>query len=286
MKNSVWKPVSNKTSIWNSKLPKLSNKLKLPKIKQSKFRVGMPVYLFGDKDRDRVANVFDCKPRNPRKQGWVHTGAGFVYYPEIKVSQKMMTPDKFLRTTHREVSDREKRTLKSWQAEDEKHDAKYVPSKELLDSRQRRYAKMSHIAYRNMKEYSQQVINKDNVEKLKKVIKSKEGKMNIPYLQYDEQGRPKGHEGRHRAPAAKQLGVKLIPVTIVKEKKMSEELIDEIKGMPKEEYDKLVKDTIEVQSTKSADVPIEEQQKYGEESPETLQSLNGTDIEESPEEDD
>jgi hypothetical protein len=27
-----------------------------------------PVKLFGDKDRDGVANVFDCQPRNPRRQ--------------------------------------------------------------------------------------------------------------------------------------------------------------------------------------------------------------------------
>jgi len=30
---------------------------------------GMPINLFGDKDRDGVLNVFDCRPRNPRKQG-------------------------------------------------------------------------------------------------------------------------------------------------------------------------------------------------------------------------
>ena len=27
-----------------------------------------PVKLFGDRDRDRVANVFDCQPNNKRKQ--------------------------------------------------------------------------------------------------------------------------------------------------------------------------------------------------------------------------
>jgi ribosomal protein S18 acetylase RimI-like enzyme len=33
------------------------------------YRIGMPVNLFGDKDGDGVANVFDCRPCNPRKQG-------------------------------------------------------------------------------------------------------------------------------------------------------------------------------------------------------------------------
>jgi hypothetical protein len=36
--------------------------------KQYKARFGKPVHLFADYDRDRVANVFDCKPFNPKKQ--------------------------------------------------------------------------------------------------------------------------------------------------------------------------------------------------------------------------
>jgi len=35
---------------------------------KSKDRYGMPVKLFGDRDKDRVMNVFDCKPGNKRRQ--------------------------------------------------------------------------------------------------------------------------------------------------------------------------------------------------------------------------
>ena len=35
---------------------------------RDKYKTGMPVYLFGDKDRDGVMNVFDCRPRNKRMQ--------------------------------------------------------------------------------------------------------------------------------------------------------------------------------------------------------------------------
>jgi hypothetical protein len=35
---------------------------------KDKAHFGMPVKLFGDKDRDNVPNVFDCKPRNPKRQ--------------------------------------------------------------------------------------------------------------------------------------------------------------------------------------------------------------------------
>ena len=37
-----------------------------------------PVNLFGDRDRDNVPNVFDCKPNNPNKQGWVSAVVGAV----------------------------------------------------------------------------------------------------------------------------------------------------------------------------------------------------------------
>ena len=37
-----------------------------------------PVNLFGDRDRDNVPNVFDCKPNDPNKQGWVSAVVGAV----------------------------------------------------------------------------------------------------------------------------------------------------------------------------------------------------------------
>jgi len=63
---------------------------------------------FGDADRDKVPNWFDCKPLNKRKQGWAHEGT-MLFYPERKSSVKMMSPEKFLRTTHKEVLTREEK---------------------------------------------------------------------------------------------------------------------------------------------------------------------------------
>ena len=40
----------------------------------------------------------------------------------------------------------------------------------------------------------------------------------VPFLTFDENGEPIGHEGRHTAKAAEELGIKAIPVTIEKPK--------------------------------------------------------------------
>jgi hypothetical protein len=42
------------------KSPRLIRNIRLPEMRPSR--------LFADNDRDGVANVFDCQPRNPRKQ--------------------------------------------------------------------------------------------------------------------------------------------------------------------------------------------------------------------------
>ena len=132
--------------------------------------------------------------------------------------------------------------------------------------------------YSTMERYSQQVIQQDTVEKLKKVLKSSKGKMDVPFLEYDEQGNPTGHEGRHRAMAAKQLGVKLIPVTIAKKldeprdwKNMRKTW--KYKGT-KHDWRNELENVDEVVSSKSADIPIQEQREYGEEKPEAIAKLN------------
>jgi len=38
-----------------------------------------PVKLFADRDRDGVANVFDCQPRNPRRQDKKRNSYGTSY---------------------------------------------------------------------------------------------------------------------------------------------------------------------------------------------------------------
>jgi hypothetical protein len=108
--------------------------------------------------------------------------------------------------------------------------------------------------------------------------------MDIPYLKYDEEGRPIAHEGRHRATAAKQLGVKLIPVAIMRQKRQKE--YGEIKTIRQmDEYNKRRSREIDIQEKeqeyheqkmriKSADIPIQEQREYGEEKPEALQNID------------
>ena len=49
-----------------------------------KYRSGMPVKLFGDKDRDGVMNVFDCKPRNKRMQDRIPITKYYKKYPNLR----------------------------------------------------------------------------------------------------------------------------------------------------------------------------------------------------------
>ena len=49
-------------------MKKTNNIWNIKGLSKCKYRSGMPIHLFGDVDRDGVANVFDCRPRNPRRQ--------------------------------------------------------------------------------------------------------------------------------------------------------------------------------------------------------------------------
>lgn len=81
------------------------------KMRMAKFNDGLKVRSiqrknawFGDADKDKVVNIFDCAPNNRRKQGWQHQG--HVGNREETTHVVMMSPDKFLRTTYREVNRR------------------------------------------------------------------------------------------------------------------------------------------------------------------------------------
>jgi len=214
---------------------------------------------FKDSDGDKVINIFDCKPYNKRKQGWAHQGTQFNR--ERSTHIRMMTPEKFLRTTYRESANRGK----------------------VMLSKEGDRALPNQVTERSMSSYKEYAQPKgtwhdpQNVERVKKVIRSRQGKMAVPYLEYDEQGRPTGHEGRHRAMAAQQLGVKLIPVTIARS---LEEPRDwktmrktwKYKGT-KHDWRNDLENTPEVISSQSADIPIQEQREYGEEKPEVLREI-------------
>jgi len=55
-----------------TKMKKMSFKTdlrsRLMKLNRNQAHYGPPVKLFGDKDKDKVSNVFDCKPFNKKKQ--------------------------------------------------------------------------------------------------------------------------------------------------------------------------------------------------------------------------
>jgi len=211
---------------------------------------------FKDADRDGVKNWLDCKPFDKKRQGWAHSGKpGFR---ERTAHIKMMRPEKFLRTTYRETQNKSENSIKK----------------------------------ESFEKYKDRVLNKEwsgSIEELKNVIKDKRGKMEVPYLEYDEQGRPIGHEGRHRAAAAKELGVKLMPVTISRRLKPKDyrdwKNRREDLGA-KEDWKKELENEDEVISSESADIPIKEQREYGEEKPEALKELDAQELIDDVEDDD
>jgi len=270
-KGRLWKPVKVKAKPTNS-LKVKPFMFKPLRIKQSPGKMNW----FKDTDRDGVINLFDCKPFNRRKQGWQHQGHRF---PRERTTHiRMMTPEKFLRTTYREIANREKVRL----------DREGKPIGQTYEK--------SLSSYREYTKPYGSWRNQENIERLKKVIRSSKGKMEVPFLEYDEQGRPIGHEGRHRAQAAEELGVKLMPVTIARRLKESRDwkhiregrITSEgkvYKGMAhkkqKKDYRYDLENEKEVTSSKSADIPIQEQREYGEEKPQALQNLDdGSDAEE------
>ena len=203
---------------------------------------------YRDTDRDGVKNIFDCRPFDKKKQGWAHEG--HTFNREETTHVRMMSPEKFLRTTRVEAHTRNMRNLK---------DPYASPG--------------TMAASANQEDYEKSVLNKENIEKLKKVIRSSKGKMEVPYLLYDKQGRPTGHEGRHRAKAAEEQGVKLIPVTIGRKLKGDDYRDWEDtreRGGAKKDWKKELEHEEEVISSKSADIPIQQQREYGESKPEVL----------------
>jgi hypothetical protein len=73
----------------------------------------------------------------------------------------------------------------------------------------------------NFEDYKKKVLFKENIDGIKDVLlgkKKSKYRLPKPFLEYDNQGNPIGHEGKHTAQALKELGVKKFPVTIVKRK--------------------------------------------------------------------
>ena len=145
-----------------------------------------------DWDFDGVPNKKDCQPRNTMRQDWLgKTTVPIADYPESygftkKVIQ--MQPQEFLELTRQEslrrISDVSGKEGKAYEY--------------IFDP----------------KTYEDVVISKKNVARLKPILESKEPIMAEPWVE-TKKGIPVSHEGRHRAVAARELGMKTIPVHYV-----------------------------------------------------------------------
>lgn len=232
--SSFWKPVK-KIKPYSGSL-KLSN---YSKRNPKEWRL-IDKNPYGDTDHDKVINYFDCKPLNKKQQGWAHRG--IKMNRERSTYIKMMSPDKFLRTTYVDAFDA----------------SRYIPL----------------FPYET---YEQQIINRKKVAKYKKIIASKNKKMDIPFLLYDKAGAPTGYEGRHRAVAARELGIKLMPVTIARTLKQPRDWHHmretHKQKRTKKDWRNDLDNVDEDVSSKSADISIKEQRRYGEERPEAIKEL-------------
>jgi len=168
----------------SSKLPKKKAVKKGASLFTQKRWAGMPKRqkmfnraIFADSDRDKVPDIFDCQPFNRKKKGWAHE-YGFSSTSAKRIKTVKMKPEKFLKETYREAQER---------------DPDYKES------------------YEDYKSYFKK--NRSSIKPIKEKIKSKKESVPIGFLEYRE-GKPAGHEGRHTAIAAEELGIEEIPVTV------------------------------------------------------------------------
>lgn len=68
--------------------------------------------------------------------------------------------------------------------------------------------------------YEEQVISKRKIDSIKRSMLKANKSIPIGFIEFNREGIPSGHEGRHRAVAAREVGIKLIPVFFVAKKQM------------------------------------------------------------------
>jgi len=121
--------------------------------------------------------------------------------------QVMMSPTQFLKTTHDQV----------YQENERMRFRRYSERLKAGKDINTLYDDIPDLTSYN--DYIKFVIKREKVEgikaKLKKCNNLKENeKLPIPFLEYNREGIPVSHEGRHTAQACKELKIKKIPVTV------------------------------------------------------------------------
>jgi len=146
---------------------------------------------FKDADRDGVKNMFDCKPFDKKRQGFVHQ-YGFSDVASKNIRTVKMSPKKFLEETYKQAE---------------------VAQKKLIKREMEAKGYSLAVPYRTQERYEKRVIDPRSVAYQKKKIQSEKENVPIGFLTYEE-GKPVSHEGRHAAKAAEELEMETIPITV------------------------------------------------------------------------
>ena len=147
-------------------------------------------FIFHDPETRERKVIFEAKKKNYGMAWSGKTDTPLIDYPKsygYKKRVKMMSPETFIELTRKEAMGRVLRN------KGRTSDSSYI-----FDP----------------KSYEEVVISKSRVEELKPALASKEPLMSEPWIEL-EKGFIVGHEGRNRAIAARELGIKKIPVHFV-----------------------------------------------------------------------
>ena len=164
-----------------------------------------------DMDNDGVPDMFDCQPRNPKKQDWVKSQK-VQKAPGDKVEIKMMRPQDFLMGVRQQ---QKKVNFSGPGAMNNKDYEKFwrygVQPRIQNETQEQRELRKSNVS--RMIQKSKPHFDK-KIGALSSKIVDPKGEMDMPQLIQNKGGKFIMHDGRHRAVAAQRGGIKEIPVII------------------------------------------------------------------------